>query len=165
MPFTQSEPILPTVVDLKWSAGNWLQQVNPTHINLLGFPGGSVVKNSPAKQEMQETWVRSLGQEDPLEEEMATYSSIFAGKSHGQRTLVGYSPWGCKESDVTECTHTHTHTPQASTPCRELPGGPVVRAPLPLQRTRVQPLVTDQGPACRMVKTKQKSPQTTVSCH
>ena len=41
------------------------------------FPHGSVVKNSPAKQEPKETWLRSLGQEDPLEEEMATHSSIF----------------------------------------------------------------------------------------
>ena len=40
-----------------------------------GFPGDSVVKNSPAKQEM---WVRSLGWEDPLEKDTATYSSIFA---------------------------------------------------------------------------------------
>ena len=41
----------------------------------MGFPGGSAVKNPPA---MQETWVQSLGQEDPLEEEMAPYSSILA---------------------------------------------------------------------------------------
>ena len=41
----------------------------------MDFPGGSVVKNPPA---MQETWVRSLGQEDPLEKEMATHSSILA---------------------------------------------------------------------------------------
>ena len=32
------------------------------------------------------------------------------GESHGQRSLVGYSPWGCKESDTIEHTHTHTHT-------------------------------------------------------
>ena len=32
------------------------------------------------------------------------------GKSHGQRSLVGYSPWGCKESDTTGQLHTHTHT-------------------------------------------------------
>ena len=37
---------------------------------------------------MQETWVGSLGQEDPLEEKMATHSSILAGKSHGQRSLA-----------------------------------------------------------------------------
>ena len=36
------------------------------------------VKNPPPMQEMQETWVRSLGQEDPMEEGMATHSSILA---------------------------------------------------------------------------------------
>ena len=41
----------------------------------MGFPGGSVVKKPPA---MQETWVQFLGQEDPLEREMATHSSILA---------------------------------------------------------------------------------------
>ena len=41
----------------------------------MGFSGGSVVRNPPAKQEMQ---ILSLGQEDPLEKEMATYSSILA---------------------------------------------------------------------------------------
>ena len=49
-----------------------------------------LVKNLPV---MQETWVRSLGQEDPLEKEMTAHSS---GESHGQRRLAGYSPWGCK---------------------------------------------------------------------
>ena len=44
----------------------------------MGFPGGSVVKNLPAMQEPQETRVRSLGQEDPLEEGMAAHSSILA---------------------------------------------------------------------------------------
>ena len=68
----------------------------------MGFPGGSVGKNSPASARDQETQVRSLREEDPLEKEMATYSSILAGKSHGQRSLVGYSPWGFKESDTTE---------------------------------------------------------------
>ena len=63
-----------------------------------GFTGGSVVKNSLAKQEMQ---ILSLGQEDALEKEMATHSSILPGKSHGQRSLVGCSPWGHKELDVT----------------------------------------------------------------
>ena len=44
----------------------------------LGFPGGAVVKNMPAMEELQEILVPSLGQEDPLEEEMATHSSILA---------------------------------------------------------------------------------------
>ena len=44
----------------------------------MGFPGGSVVKNPPAVQEMQDTQVSSLGWEDPLKEEMATHSSVLA---------------------------------------------------------------------------------------
>ena len=47
--------------------------------------------------------VQSLGWEDLLEKEMATHSSILAGKSHGQRSLAGYSPWGHRESNTTEC--------------------------------------------------------------
>ena len=76
---------------------------------------------------MWETRVQTLGWEDPLEEGKATHSSIPAllsitpnfqgrrkwqptpvflpGKSHGQRSLVGYSPWGRKESDTTERLH------------------------------------------------------------
>ena len=56
--------------------------------------------------------VQSLGREDPLEEEMATHSSILAGKSHGQRSLAGFSPGGHKVSDTTKqlSMHTHTHT-------------------------------------------------------
>ena len=61
-----------------------------------------VAKNLLPVQEMQETWVRSLGLVDPLQEGMATHSSTLAGKSHGWRSLAGYSPWGRKESDVTE---------------------------------------------------------------
>ena len=58
-------------------------------------------------QKMQGTWVLSLGQEDPLEKEMATRSSVLAYKTPLERCLVGYSSWGCKESGVTEHTHTH----------------------------------------------------------
>ena len=54
---------------------------------------------------MQELPVRSLGQEDPLEEEMATHPNILAWKFYGQRSLARYSPWGCKELDATEHTH------------------------------------------------------------
>ena len=53
-------------------------------------------------QETQETGVQSLGQEDPLEKGMATYSSILPGEIHGQRSLVGYSPWGHKKLDTTK---------------------------------------------------------------
>ena len=52
-----------------------------------------MVKNLPARPE---TWIRSLGwewQPTPV---------FLPGESHGQRSLGGYSPWGCKESDMTE---------------------------------------------------------------
>ena len=57
------------------------------------------VKNQPV---MQETWVQSLGQEDSLENGMATTSVFLPGEFHGQRSLVGYSPWGHKELDKAE---------------------------------------------------------------
>ena len=53
-------------------------------------------------QETQETGVLSLSWEDPLEKEMATHSNIPVGRSHAQTSLVGYSPWGLRESDTTE---------------------------------------------------------------
>ena len=55
---------------------------------------------------MQETQVQSLVWEDPLEKGMASHSSILAWRIHGERNLVGYSPWGHKESDMTEATNT-----------------------------------------------------------
>ena len=51
---------------------------------------------------MQETLVQSLSWEDPLEKGMATHSSILPEEFHGQRSLVGYSSRGHKESDMTE---------------------------------------------------------------
>ena len=59
------------------------------------------VKNLPA---MWETWVQSLGWEDPLEEGVDTHFCLLAGESHGQRSLAGYSPWGLREQDTTEAT-------------------------------------------------------------
>ena len=54
-----------------------------------GIPGSSAVKHPPAIQEMQETQVRSLGQEDPLEKEMATHSSILVWKIPWTEELRG----------------------------------------------------------------------------
>ena len=65
---------------------------------------------------MQEMWVPSLGQEDPLEEEMATHSVFLPGKSHGWRTLAGHNPKGGEEPDTTRpsksmhAKETHKHT-------------------------------------------------------
>ena len=65
-----------------------------------------MVKNLPANAEDARDsgfspWVVKI----PLEKGMATCSSILAGKSHGQRSLVGYSPWGHKESDRSMQAH------------------------------------------------------------
>ena len=57
-------------------------------------------------QEAQETQIQYLGQEDPLEGEMVTHSSIVAGII--PQTEEGYSPWDCKESDTTELESTLT---------------------------------------------------------
>ena len=58
-----------------------------------------MVRNPPAMQEPQ---VGSLGREDPLQEGLETHSTILPGESLGQRNLASYSPWGCKESEMTE---------------------------------------------------------------
>ena len=58
-----------------------------------------MVKNLPA---MWETGVQFLDQEDPLEKGMATHSNILAGEFHGQRSLMGDSPWDHKESYMTK---------------------------------------------------------------
>ena len=50
---------------------------------------------------MRETQAPSLGREDSLEKGMATYFSILAWRICGHRSLEGYSPWGCKELDLT----------------------------------------------------------------
>ena len=81
------------------------------------------VKNPPV---MQETWVQSLGWEDPLEEGLATHSSILAWRipmdrgawqapvflpvenPRGERSVVGYSPWSHKDSDMTEQLSFHS---------------------------------------------------------
>ena len=57
------------------------------------------VKNLPA---MQETRVRSLSQEDPLEKRMATHFSILVWRIPGAKEPGGLGPWCCKESDTTE---------------------------------------------------------------
>ena len=63
------------------------------------------VKNLPATQE---TWVRSLGWENPLEKEMATHSSILAWRIPWSEEPGGlYSPWGHKEQDMTGDVHFH----------------------------------------------------------
>ena len=90
----------------------WVLNMKKTFSSSLTlFPGGTVVKNLPTSAREARGRVQSLSQEDPPKEEMATYSSILAWRITWTENLVGYSPWGCKESDTTELTeHTQTDT-------------------------------------------------------
>ena len=76
--------------------------------NIHIYTGASLVaqmiKNLLA---MPETWVQSLGWENPLVEGMATHSSILAWRIPWTEEPGSYSPWGRKESDTTEDTHAH----------------------------------------------------------
>ena len=73
----------------------------------LGFPGDVVVKNPPATQEMQERQFWSLGQEDPLEEEMATHSSVLAWEIPWIEEPGGLQTVG-SQSLTRPCTHAHS---------------------------------------------------------
>ena len=63
-----------------------------------------LVKNLLPIQAMQEMWVQSLGQEDSLEKEMATHSSVLAWRIPGAGEPGGCHLWGRTESDTTEVT-------------------------------------------------------------
>ena len=76
--------------------GSLRKKKNKTHFLIsYCFPGGSEVKNPPA---LQETWVPSLDQEEPLEKEMATHLAFLLGESHGQRRLARLQPIGSQKS-------------------------------------------------------------------
>ena len=73
------------------------------------FPGGSVVENSPANAGDMGLIPGSRrspgeGNGNPFQ-----YGNLLPGKSHGQRSLVGYSPWSHKEQDTTERISTAQH--------------------------------------------------------
>ena len=70
----------------------------------MGFPGDLVVKNPPA---MQEIWVRSLGQEVPLEEEMATHSSILAWGIPWTEEPGGLQSVGLQRVGYNRASNTH----------------------------------------------------------
>ena len=68
-------------------------------LNSWAFLEPQTVKNLPAAQETQ---IQSLSREDPLEKGMAPTPVFLPGEFHGQRILVGYSSWSCKDLDMTE---------------------------------------------------------------
>ena len=75
---------------------------------MRGFPGGSVVKNPPANAGDAGD-AGSVSGLIPWRRKWQHTPAFFPGNSHGQRRLVGYSPWGCRESDTTEHAHTHVY--------------------------------------------------------
>ena len=76
----------------------------------MGFPGGSVVKKKKDTYAMQETWVRSLGQKDPLEEGTATYCSFLAWRIPWTEEPGGAAVHGVAESSMNGTTwHACTH--------------------------------------------------------
>ena len=74
------------------------------------------VENPPV---MVDTWGRSLGWEDPLEEDMAAHSSVLAWRLPWTESLVGYSPWGRKETDTKNSTAVQVlfYFGEIKTPC------------------------------------------------
>ena len=109
------EPSKYTNMYLNWIECNWNAksrtwfwiQYRPTRVS---FPSGSVVKKSAfrsnrCRRSVFHPWVGKI----PWGRKSQPTLVFLPGKSHGQRSLVGYSLWGCKESDTTEhaCTHHH----------------------------------------------------------
>ena len=77
-----------------------------------GFPGGTSGKEPACqcrrhKRRGFNAWVRKI----PWRRAWQPTPILLPGESHGQRSLVGYSPWGCKESDMTEATCMHAYNP------------------------------------------------------
>ena len=66
-----------------------------------------MVKNPRA---MQKIHIQSQGREDPLEKKMAIHSDILVWEIHGQKSLVGYSPWGHKRVEHDSATKQQTQT-------------------------------------------------------
>ena len=84
---------------------DWATNTQVTKSNIGLFQVVLVVKNPLASGGDIETWVWFLGWEDPLEEGMEPYSRILAWRNPQTEEPVGYSPWGCKESDMTMYAH------------------------------------------------------------
>ena len=77
----------------------------------MGFLGVSAVKNLSAVQEIQETWVRSLGKEDPLEEGMAAHSSVLAWRIPWAEEPSGLQSTGSQIVRHTQCVRTMKNRP------------------------------------------------------
>ena len=149
-----------TVQELSNNLCNNWPQMAKTWSATASFPSFCLwfqLKNLPA---MQDTWVRSLSQGDPLEKGMAIHSSYSCLGNPMDRG--SYSPWGRKESDMTEQLTLHFQLKtDSSKPCLH----PVnhIGAPVPLSlpapspcwqppvRTHLKPSLVPHSPACLSV--------------
>ena len=114
LPWSQSS-YLSSVRRRRWwpcQLSQWVEtdQIAPG-IQKPGFPGGLMAKNPPAMQELQETGIWALGQEDPLEEGMATHSSILAWRIPWTVEPVGLQSIGSQGTGhnwtFLACTHAY----------------------------------------------------------
>ena len=92
---------------------NWGPSLLSIMLRMIQYFGTHMVKNLPV---MQKTQVRSLGQEDPWRRNWQPTPVFLPGESHGQRSLVGYSPWGHKKLDTTEQLTLGTHLMEVQQP-------------------------------------------------
>ena len=93
-------------------------------------------------QEMGPTWVQFLGQEDPQRRQWQSTPVFLPGKFHGERGLSGYSPWGCKELDMTEWLSTpegHYGKGKASVKFREHGSGTLIPTSVSIGETSFLP--------------------------
>ena len=91
---------------------------------LRGFPSDSAAKNLPALQKTQETWVRSLGGEGTLVEEMATHPSILTWRTPWTEELGRLQPIGSQRVRQDLSDWAHTHALEAKIPCALWPKKP-----------------------------------------
>ena len=103
----QLSPLATLLKTLDWltSPSLYTPSVTTHH---QGFPEDASSEEPACQCRRHEfgSWVRKI----PWRRKWQHIPAFLPGKFHGQRSLVGYSPWGLKESDVTDCTRTHTHT-------------------------------------------------------
>ena len=98
------------------------------HLIYLMSPGSGSHKEPTCQCRRHETSVPFLGWEEPQKRKWQPTSVSLPGESHGQRSLVGYSPWGHKESDITEATwHAHTTYLRASLGAQSMKNPPAMQ--------------------------------------
>ena len=98
---------------------------------MQGFPGGASGKEPARQCKRPKSCGLIPGPEDPQRRAWQLAPVFLPGESHGQRSLVGYSPWGHKEAGTTE------HTAQTPLSCISAPRPPPSRGSSRLRKTKI----------------------------